>query len=146
MRVWPEEPSLSSPRPCHRKPPPPACRTRFPQVRELRPDYAGPGITTSVTARQRPVNPASGEHPIPRETRPETHSDHAPYPCCPRRANPDPATAPPIRARSGITSIAEVPENPHSKVLHLCRYPEKCCTICDRHRERCWHRAGRRSW
>ena len=25
---------------------------------------------------------------------------------------------------------------PHIKVLHLCRYPEKCCTVCDRHRER----------
>ena len=51
------------------------------------------------------------------------HKRPARYPCCPRRANPDPATAPPIRTRSGITSIAEVPEDPHSKVLHLCRYP-----------------------
>ncbi|HEY5114528.1 MAG TPA: hypothetical protein VIJ00_03280 [Nakamurella sp.] len=46
----------------------------------------------------------------------------------------------------GISSIAEVPRDPSSKVLHLCRYPDKCCTICDRHRERCWHRVGRRSW
>jgi hypothetical protein len=46
----------------------------------------------------------------------------------------------------GITSIADVPEDPHSRVLHLCSYPDKCCTICDRHRDRCWHRAGRRSW
>jgi hypothetical protein len=30
---------------------------------------------------------------------------------------------------------------PHIKVLHLCRYPEKCCTVCDRHRERCRHPA-----
>ena len=33
----------------------------------------------------------------------------------------------------GISSIAEVPRDPSSKVLHLCRYPDKCCTICDRH-------------
>ena len=43
----------------------------------------------------------------------------------------------------GITSIADVPEDPHcKKVLRLCRSPEKGCTICDRHRERCWHRAA----
>jgi len=45
----------------------------------------------------------------------------------------------------GITSLADVPADPHSKVLHLCRYPEKCCTVCDRHRERCRHRSGRSS-
>ena len=43
--------------------------------------------------------------------------------------------------RRGITSLAEVPRDPHIKVLHLCRYPEKCCTVCDRHRERCRHPA-----
>lgn len=42
----------------------------------------------------------------------------------------------------GITGLADVPRDPHIKVLHLCRYPEKCCAICDRHRERCWHPAG----
>lgn len=31
-------------------------------------------------------------------------------------------------------------------VLHLCRYPEKCCSTCDRHRERCSHPIGRASW
>jgi len=51
----------------------------------------------------------------------------------------------PLPGRRGITSLAEVPADPHSKVLHLCRYPEKCCTVCDRHRERCRHRAGRLS-
>ena len=40
----------------------------------------------------------------------------------------------------GITTLADVPRDPHSKVLHLCRYPEKCCTVCDRHRQRCWPR------
>ena len=45
----------------------------------------------------------------------------------------------------GITSFAEVPRDRHVKVLHLCRYPEKCCTVCDRHRERCWHPTGRPS-
>ena len=45
----------------------------------------------------------------------------------------------------GISSLADVPADPHSKVLHLCRYPEKCCTVCDRHRSRCWHSAGRPS-
>ena len=29
----------------------------------------------------------------------------------------------------GITSLADVPIDPHIKVLHLCRYPEKCCTV-----------------
>ncbi len=43
----------------------------------------------------------------------------------------------------GITSLAEVPRDPHIKVLHLCRYPERCCTVCDRHRERCRHPTGR---
>lgn len=46
----------------------------------------------------------------------------------------------------GITTLADVPRDPHSKVLHLCRYPEKCCTVCDRHRQRCWHPVGGRSW
>ena len=46
----------------------------------------------------------------------------------------------------GITTLAEVPSDPFAKVLHLCRYPEKCCTICDRHRHRCWHPVGGRSW
>jgi len=45
----------------------------------------------------------------------------------------------------GIASLADVPQDPHSKVLHLCRYPDKCCTICHRHRERCRHPAGRPS-
>jgi hypothetical protein len=45
----------------------------------------------------------------------------------------------------GISSLAEVPADPQSKVLHLCRYPEKCCTVCDRHRQRCRHPAGRPS-
>ncbi len=31
-------------------------------------------------------------------------------------------------------------------VLHLCRYPEKCCITCDRHRDRCAHPIGRASW
>ena len=39
-----------------------------------------------------------------------------------------------LRPGRGITSLADVPADPHSKVLHLCRYPEKCCTVCDRHR------------
>src|SRR5664279_5184091 len=72
-----------------RKPPPPACRARFPQVRELRPDYAGPGISTRVTARQRPVNPASGEHPIPRKTRPKTQAT-SPIPVLPTAREPGP--------------------------------------------------------
>lgn len=46
----------------------------------------------------------------------------------------------------GITTLADVPRDPHAKVLHLCRYPEKCCPVCDRHRERCWHPVGRRTW
>jgi hypothetical protein len=46
----------------------------------------------------------------------------------------------------GITSLADVPADPHSKVLHLCRYPEECCTVCDRHRSQCRHPAGRPSW
>jgi hypothetical protein len=50
----------------------------------------------------------------------------------------------------GISSLADVPADPHSKVLHskvlhLCRYPEKCCTVCDRHRQRCRHPARRPS-
>lgn len=45
----------------------------------------------------------------------------------------------------GIKSLAEVPSDPYAKVLHLCRYPEKCCTVCDRHRGRCWHPVGRRA-
>ena len=46
----------------------------------------------------------------------------------------------------GIATLADVPRDPFSKVLHLCRYPEKCCAVCDRHRERCWHPVGRRAW
>ena len=46
----------------------------------------------------------------------------------------------------GITGCGDVPPDPQSRVLHLCRYPEKCCTICDLHRERCWHPTGRQSW
>ena len=46
----------------------------------------------------------------------------------------------------GITGHADIPPDPQNRVLHLCRYPEKCCTICDRHRERCWHPTGRQSW
>ena len=42
-------------------------------------------------------------------------------------------------------TLADVPRDPYSKVLHLCRYPEKCCAVCDRHRERCWHPIGRRA-
>ena len=42
----------------------------------------------------------------------------------------------------GITNLADVPADPHSKVLHLCRYPEKCCTVCGRHRQRCRHPVG----
>ena len=32
------------------------------------------------------------------------------------------------------------------RVLHLCRFPEKCCTTCDRHRDRCAHPIGRTTW
>lgn len=46
----------------------------------------------------------------------------------------------------GIATLADVPVDPHSKVLHLCRYPEKCCKICDRHRKRCWRPVGGRPW
>src|SRR5664279_1912925 len=44
------------PRPCPpRKPPPPACRTRLPQVRELGPDYAGAlGVWPNVLTRSKP--------------------------------------------------------------------------------------------
>jgi hypothetical protein len=31
-------------------------------------------------------------------------------------------------------------------VLHLCRYPDKCCTTCDRHLDRCSHPIGRTNW
>jgi len=64
-------------------------------------------------------------------------------------AGPAPLTSRPrrttVRGR-GITTLADVPSERHSKVLHLCRYPEKCCTVCDRHRRRCWHPVGGRSW
>jgi hypothetical protein len=46
----------------------------------------------------------------------------------------------------GITNGPDVPLDPQSNVVHLCRYPNRCCTVCDRHREPCGHPTGRRSW
>ena len=39
----------------------------------------------------------------------------------------------------GISSLTDVPTDPCVKVLHLCRYPDRCCTVCGRHRQRCRH-------
>lgn len=39
----------------------------------------------------------------------------------------------------GILSMADVPPDRGSKVLHLCRFPERCCTVCERHKDRCHH-------
>ena len=46
----------------------------------------------------------------------------------------------------GITGLAGGPLDRQSRVLHLCRYPRACCTICDRHRQHCRHPTGRQSW
>jgi hypothetical protein len=53
-----------------------------------------------------------------------------------RRANP------PGPNSDRVSSMS----NTRGNVLHLCRFPEKCCTTCDRHRERCAHPIGRGSW
>lgn len=45
----------------------------------------------------------------------------------------------------GITSLADVPIDRFAKVLHLCRYPERCCTICGGDRVRCRHQTCRPS-
>lgn len=50
----------------------------------------------------------------------------------------DPSGPPAERAHSASST--------RNSVLHLCRYPEKCCPTCDRHRERCSHPIGRASW
>ena len=39
----------------------------------------------------------------------------------------------------GIVTMADVPTERPFKVLHLCRFPEKCCAVCGRHKDRCWH-------
>lgn len=53
-----------------------------------------------------------------------------------------PGNEPPLAADDRFRSMAQT----NGRVLHLCRYPEKCCTTCDRHRERCAHPIGRVSW
>ena len=44
----------------------------------------------------------------------------------------------------GIRTMADVPAERPFKVLHLCRFPEKCCAVCGRHKDRCWHERMRR--
>ena len=39
----------------------------------------------------------------------------------------------------GITTLADVPAERPFKVLHLCRFPEKCCSVCQGHKSSCWH-------
>jgi hypothetical protein len=39
----------------------------------------------------------------------------------------------------GIASLADVQMDRFAKVLHLCRYPDRCCAVCGRHRHRCHH-------
>lgn len=47
----------------------------------------------------------------------------------------------------GIMTMDEVPNDRALKVVHLCRYPYKCCAVCERHRSGCWHDLlKRRSW
>lgn len=47
----------------------------------------------------------------------------------------------------GITTLADVPVDRSFKVLHLCRFPEKCCSVCQRHKSSCWHdRVGFRAF
>jgi len=41
------------------------------------------------------------------------------------------------RPGQGIRSLADVPTDRFAKVLHLCRYPDKCCKVCGRYRARC---------
>src|SRR6185437_14391541 len=36
------------------------------------------------------------------------------------------------RPGQGIRSLADVPTDRFAKVLHLCRYPDRCCKVCDR--------------
>jgi hypothetical protein len=54
----------------------------------------------------------------------------------------------PVRRRRtfgrGITTLADVPADRPSKVLHLCRFPERCCSVCGRHKGGCWHERIRR--
>jgi len=45
----------------------------------------------------------------------------------------------------GIASMAEVPPDRGSKVLHLCRFPARCCTVCERHKDRCRHERSHRT-
>jgi len=48
----------------------------------------------------------------------------------------------PSKPANRVGSMADSSGN----VLHLCRFPEKCCPTCDRHRERCAHPIGGSTW
>jgi hypothetical protein len=47
----------------------------------------------------------------------------------------------------GITALTEVHPVRSFKTLHLCRFPAKCCSVCGRHKDGCWHdRVKLRVW
>lgn len=47
---------------------------------------------------------------------------------------------------AGSTNQVSPMSETRGAVLHLCRFPERCCTTCDRHRDRCSHPIGRSNW